>query len=393
MTSTPFRLSAGWPARRAVSRRWALASLAIGALLALPLAVVAGHLFLPGGEAWSHLSATVLPDYLRATALLLVAVLAGVTIVGIACAWLVAACDFPGRKVFEWALLLPLAMPAYVMAYAYTDLLQFSGPVQTLMRATMGWGPNDFRLPEIRSLGGAALMFTFALYPYVYLLARVAFIEQSASLVEAGRTLGLSPWASFLRVSLPLARPAIAAGAALALMETLADFGTVSYFGVQTFTTGIFRAWLSMGEPASAAKLSMILLAFVALVLALERGLRRGARFEQSPTTAARKRWRLRGVASFAAFAACATALFAGFALPGAHLASLSLSQSHAWGPRFASLVINTTLLATMTALIAVALALTLAYGARISRSRLANLVNRAAGLGYAVPGDRKSVV
>ena len=387
MTSTPFRLSDAPPAGRAVNRRWALASLAIGGLLALPLAVVAAHLFLPGGEAWAHLSATVLPDYLRATALLLVAVLAGVTIVGIACAWLVAACDFPGRKIFEWALLLPLAMPAYVMAYAYTDLLQFSGPVQTSMRATMGWGPNDFRLPEIRSLGGAALMFTFALYPYVYLLARVAFLEQSASLVEAGRTLGLSPWTSFLRVSLPLARPAIAAGAALALMETLADFGTVSYFGVQTFTTGIFRAWLSMGEPASAAKLSMILLAFVALVLALERGLRRGARFEQAPTTAARKRLRLRGVRSFAAFAVCATALFAGFALPAAHLAWLSLSQSNAWGPRFLTLVVNTTLLATMTALIAVAVAVALAYGARISRSRLASLVNRAAGLGYAVPG------
>ena len=387
MTSTPFSLSAAWLKRRAVSRRWALASLAIGGLLVLPVAVVVGHLFLPGGEAWAHLSATVLPDYLRATFLLLAAVLAGVTIVGIACAWLVAACDFPGRRVFEWALLLPLAMPAYVMAYAYTDLLQFSGPVQTWMRAAMGWGPSDFRLPEIRSLGGAALMFTFALYPYVYLLARVAFIEQSASLIEAGRTLGLSPWSSFLRVSLPLARPAIAAGAALALMETLADFGTVSYFGVQTFTTGIFRAWLSMGEPASAAKLSVILLAFVALVLALERGLRRGARFEQSPTTTARKRWRLRGAASLGAFAACAIALFAGFALPAAHLAWLSASQSHAWGLRFVNLVINTTLLATMTALIAVVVALTLAYGARISRSRLASLVNRAAGLGYAVPG------
>jgi iron(III) transport system permease protein len=388
VNAPPFRSPLAAPWRRALGHRWTVASLAIGAFLALPIGVVVAHLLVPGGEAWRHLSATVLPEYIESTLLLLAAVLVGVCAVGVGCAWLVATCDFPGRRAFEWALLLPLAMPAYVMAYAYTDLLQFSGPLQTWMRAATGWGPQDFRLPEIRSLGGASLMFTFALYPYVYLLSRVAFAEQSASLAEAGRTLGLSPWASFVRVSLPLARPSIAAGTALALMETLADFGTVSYFGVQTFTTGIFRAWLSMGEPASAAKLSVVLLVFVAVLLGLERALRRGARFEQAAGPALRKRWKLEGFRAVGAIAGCVLPLALGFAVPASHLAVLSASQgSAAWGERFFQLVINTTLLATVTALIAVAVALLLAYGARISRNPLAAGVNRAAGLGYALPG------
>jgi iron(III) transport system permease protein len=359
---------------------------AIGLGLAMPLAIVAAHLFIPGGEAWAHLAATVLPGYVWTTVQLAAAVGIGVFVIGVGTAWLVATCEFPGRRAFEWALLLPLAVPAYVLAYAYTDLLQFSGPVQAHLRAAMGWGPGDFRLPEIRSLGGAALLFSFALYPYVYMLARVAFIEQSASLAEAGRTLGLSALASFLRVSLPLARPAIAAGVSLALMETLADFGTVSYFGVQTFTTGIFRAWLSMGEPVAAAKLSVLLLAMVATLLALERTLRRGARFEQS--TAPRKRWVLRGFAARGATLACTLPLAAGFVLPVAHLATLSISQgAAAWGSRFGQLVFNTTMLATLAALVTVALAILLAYGARISRSRFAAAVNRVVGLGYAMPG------
>ena len=386
VSAPPFSVTGSRPVRAVPGRSWRAVSLAIGIALVLPLAIVAGHLFLPGGEAWSHLASTVLPGYALTTVQLALAVSAGVFVIGVGTAWLVATCDFPGRRAFEWALLLPLAVPAYVLAYAYTDLLQFSGPVQTSLRAAMGWGPGDFRLPEIRSLGGAALLFSFALYPYVYMLARVAFIEQSASLAEAGRTLGLSARASFFRVSLPLARPAIAAGVSLALMETLADFGTVSYFGVQTFTTGIFRAWLSMGEPVAAAKLSVLLLLLVATLLALERLLRRGARFEQS--TAPRKRWVLRRARAWGAMLACALPLAAGFALPVSHLAILSVSQgAAAWGERFGRLVVNTTLLAAMAALVTVALAIFLAYGARISRSPFAALVNRGVALGYAMPG------
>ena len=374
--------------RPAFAGRWTVASALVGLFLVLPLAVVAAHLLVPGGEAWRHLAATVLPDYVRTTLVLMTLVLLGVVVIGTACGWLVAACEFPGRRVFEWALLLPLAMPAYVLAYAYTDLLQFAGPVQTWMREMTGWGAQDFRLPEIRSLGGAAMMFTFALYPYVYLLARVAFLEQSASLLEAGRTLGLTPARAFVRVSLPLARPAIAAGAALAMMETLADFGTVSYFGVQTFTTGIFRAWLSMGEPVSAAKLSVLLLVFVAFVLAIELAVRGRERFEQSAAVAGRKRWVLRGTTRVLAFLICGAIVAAGFVIPVAHLVMLGASEGASpWTGRFGILVFNSASVAAATAAITVAVALLLAYGARISRNRWSGVVNRAAGLGYALPG------
>ncbi|MDQ3027702.1 MAG: ABC transporter permease subunit, partial [Pseudomonadota bacterium] len=275
---------------------WVLACLALALPLLIPVVVVAASVFAPAGDAWAHLAATVLPRYVSTTLILMAGVLAGVCFVGVGTAWCVTAFDFPGRRVLEWALLLPLAVPAYVIAYAYTDWLQFSGPVQTWIRTAAGWERGDYWFPEIRSVGGAAAMFVFVLYPYVYLLTRVAFIEQSPSLAEAGRTLGLSGRATFFRLSLPMARPAIAAGAALALMETLSDFGTVSYFGVQTFTTGIFRAWLSMGEPASAAKLSMILLAFVGVLIALERFARRRARFDDPHRKARRSPRVLRGV-------------------------------------------------------------------------------------------------
>jgi iron(III) transport system permease protein len=369
-------------------RLWNAAALAIALALAAPLVVVGANLLVPGGEAWAHLSSTVLPEYALNSLALVAMVSAGTTVVGVACAWLVARCEFPGRRVLEWALALPLAMPAYVIAYAYTDALQFAGPVQSALRAAFGWSAGDYWFPEIRSLPGAAAMFVAVLYPYVYLLARVAFLEQSPSLAEAGRTLGLPPWQAFFRVSLPLARPAIAAGAALACMETLADFGTVSYFGVQTFTTGIFRAWLSMGEPVSAAKLSMILLAFVAVLLAAERLARRRARFHDTPSSRVRTRTRLSRAAGLAALATCLAPLAVGFAIPAAILARLSLQGGDGqFGARFVTLAANSFTLSAITAAIAVALAVVMAYGARISRGRVAAAVNRAAGLGYAVPG------
>ena len=370
------------------ARGWVVACTAVAVLLAVPVAVVVGSIFVPGGEAWAHLAATVLPRYVATTLILLALVLAGVLGVGVACAWVVTAYEFPGRKVFEWALLLPLAVPAYVMAYAYTDWLQFSGPVQAWLRAVTGWQHGDYWFPEIRSVGGAAAMFVCVLYPYVYLIGRVAFLEQSPSLTEAGRTLGYSARATFFRVNLPMARPAIAAGAALALMETLADFGTVSYFGVQTFTTGIFRAWLSMGEPVAAAKLSVLLLGFVVMVVAAERAGRRRARFHGTPSTARRPRRELRGSPRALAIAVCALPLAAGFVIPAVLLIRMSLAGGDAsFGPRFVRLALNSTTLALATALLAVAIALLLAYGARISRSRWAAGVNRVVGLGYAIPG------
>jgi iron(III) transport system permease protein len=274
------------------------------------------------------------------------------------------------------------------MAYAYTDWLQFSGPVQTWLRAAAGWQRGDYWFPDIRSVGGAAAMFVCVLYPYVYLITRVAFLEQSPSLTEAGRTLGHSARATFFRVSLPMARPAIAAGSALALMETLADFGTVSYFGVQTFTTGIFRAWLSMGEPIAAAKLSVMLLAFVIVVVVAERMARRRARFHGAPTSARRVRRELRGTRRVAAILVCALPLAAGFIVPAALLLRMSIAGGdESFGPRFLRLAFNSASLASITAALAVGLALLLAYGGRISRSTFAAGVNRVVGLGYAIPG------
>jgi len=367
---------------------WTLACVAIAIALAAPLLVVATSLFKPGGEAWDHLAATVLPGYVANSVLLVAMVAAGTVVVGVACARVVTACDFPGRRALEWMLVLPLAMPAYVSAYAYTDLLQFSGPVQGALRAAFGWQAGDYWFPDIRSLPGAALMFTCVLYPYVYLLARVAFLEQAPSLMDAGRTLGLTPVRAFLRVSLPLARPAVAAGAALACMETLADYGTVAYFGVQTFTTGIFRAWLSMGEPVSASKLAVMLLAFVGAILWVERMARRRAQFHQSSPPRSRPRLRLRGLPLVAAMATCLAPLAAGFLLPGAILAKLAITGGdEQFGLRFLALAGNSFAVASATAVVAVALALVMAYGARVTRSRLAVAVNRLAALGYAVPG------
>ena len=367
---------------------WILACALLAIPLALPLLVVGAQALAPAGEAWAHLASTVLPGYLTTTLVLVGAVLVGVCAVGVGAAWLVTTFEFPGRRMLEWALLLPLAMPAYVVAYAYTDWLQFSGPLQTWMRAATGWQRGDYWFPEVRSVGGAAAMFVFVLYPYVYLLARTAFLEQSPSLADASRTLGLKPFAAFWRVSLPMARPAIAAGAALAIMETLADFGTVAYFGVQTFTTGIFRAWLSMGDIASAARLSAILLVFVVMVLLAERASRRRARFAEVARKARRGPRVLQGPTAIVTLLACLLPLAAGFIVPLVLLARMALDTGDAqFGPRFVRLAMNSATLSALTALLAVAVALVLAYGARLSRSRFAAGLNRMAGLGYAIPG------
>ncbi len=362
--------------------------MATGVLLALPVALVVASVFQGGGETWSHLAATALPRYVGNTVLLLLVVAWGVVSMGVLSAWLVTAYRFPGRDTLQWALMLPLAVPAYVMAYAYTDWLQFTGPVQSALRSLTGWQAREYWFPEIRSLMGAAVMLSFALYPYVYLIARTAFNELPRSAIEAGRLAGHTAWGAFFRVAVPLARPAIAAGASLALMETLADFGTVSYFAVEVFTTGIFKAWLSMGDAVAAAQLSTCLLVFVALVLALERASRgRAAYYSAAPRKPAPPH-RLRGPAAALALFACAAPVFFGFALPLVLLAGLAWEERAAYlGARFVALVGNSFALAGLTAVLAVALATVMAYAARLTGNRLVAAVNRLAGLGYAVPG------
>jgi len=360
-------------------------SLLVAGLLILPVASVVASFLGGASELWGHLAATALPRYVGNTALLLVGVACGVISIGVVAAWLVTAYRFPGRGWLEWALLLPLAMPAYVMAYAYTDWLQFSGPVQSALRALTGWQAREYWFPEVRSLAGAVAMLAFALYPYVYLVARTAFHDLSRSAIEAGRLAGYGALGAFIRVAVPLARPAIVAGATLALMETLADFGTVSYFGVEVFTTGIFKAWLSMGDAVAAAQLSTCLLGFVAVLLALERVNRGRAAYHGMARRELRPH-RLRGAAAAAALVACAAPVVFGFALPALVLVALALHESIS-PARLVALVGNSFGIAALTALIAVTIALFMAYAARLSRSRLVAGANRLAGLGYAVPG------
>jgi iron(III) transport system permease protein len=280
-------------------------------------------------------------------------------------------------------------MPTYLSGYAYTDLLQFTGPVQSALRAVTGWQHGDYWAPEIRSLGGAAVVMSLVLYPYVYLLARAAFLAQSVCVLEAARTLGRSPWRSFVEVALPLARPAIVGGLALALMETLADFGTVSYFGVDTFSTGIYRTWFALGEPVAATQLAALLMLCVFTVLVFERASRGPARFDHTT-----QRWqalpgyRLRGLAAIGAFAACVLPPLLGFAVPAAHLAKLSLEQGDQLRlSSFVELASNSLMLAGLGAIVTTAAAVILAYGLRLAPARPVRWAARLATLGYAIPG------
>ena len=365
-------------------------ALVVALLAGLPVASVGLNLFVGGtSTTWTHLTQTVLPDYILNTLWLCLGVGTGVGLIGVATAWLTTMHEFPGRRIFEWALVLPMAMPAYVMAYVYTDFLQFVGPVQTMLREVFGWQHGDYWFPDIRSLSGAVLMFVCVLYPYVYLLARSAFLERASGMLEAARTLGMGPWRAFFAVSLPLARPAIAAGIALVLMETLADYGTVAYFAVNTFTTGIYRAWFSLGDRVAAAQLASMLLGFVLFLLMVERISRGRARYNN---TTGRNRpmagAQLSGLPALLAIIVCSLPLLLGFILPAFLLLKMALTEGDAqFGERFVMLARNSFVLASITAGIAVLLALLMAYGARLSKTTLAHGLNRLVGLGYAVPG------
>ena len=378
-----------YPRKRWQLSGWTVAIAIIALLVATPIVLVLASLFVPANDVWRHLSSTVLPRYVANSLWLMVGVGVGTLMVGVGAAWLTTMCRFPGQRVFEWALLLPMAIPAYILAYTYTDFLQFSGPVQSLLRDAFGWGARDYWFPEVRSLGGAVTMLTLALYPYVYLLARSAFLEQSTAVLEAAQCLRCNPWSSFFRLSLPLARPAIVAGVALALMETLSDFGTVEYFGVQTFTTGIYRTWFGLGDRVAAVQLAAWLLIVVLALLFLERRSRR--RFEQ-PTKTSRFRtlpgYSLKGIRALGAFVACLLPVALGFLLPAGVLLELALQAQGSIDAQFWGYARNSLLLAGIAALLAVILGLVLAYGVRIRPTRLNRAATRVASMGYAVPGS-----
>ena len=360
--------------------------LAVG-LLALGMDGSAGTTV--GG--WEHLLETGLGRYALNSLMLVLLVAAGVTMVGVGAAWLTVMCEFPGRRTVAWLLALPLALPAYVIAYAYTDFLQFSGPLLTAMRALFGldgieWTARGYWSPEVRSLPGAALMFVLVLYPYVYLPVRAAFAGGGANLGEAARILGLTPSQAFERVALPLARPAIAGGVLLAVMETLADFGAVSYFGVDTFTSGIYKAWFGLGDKAAAARLACLLLLFTLLVLWLEKSQRGRARYAASNARNAGAVSRWRGWRAAGGIVLGIVPVLLGFVLPVLVLLRLAFreAQSVEWS-RFAAYAFNSVTVAALAAAAALAVALVIAYAVRLD-ARL-NWTARIAALGYAVPG------
>ncbi|MEM9138860.1 MAG: ABC transporter permease subunit, partial [Pseudomonadota bacterium] len=332
--------------------------LLVGAFCALPMAAVLVAAALAQGDTLAHLADTVLPRYTLTTIVLVCLVALGTFVVGTSAAFLVVMCDFPGRRIFEIALIIPLAFPAYVLAYAYTHILDHPGVVQTLLRDVTGWGPRDYWFPEIRSTGGAAAMLIVVLYPYVYLLTRAALIAQSASYLYAARSLGRSPLRSALGVYLPLVRPAIAAGVLLATMETLADYGTVAYFGVQTFATGIYTSWFSMADRGAAAQLAVGLLAFALFLAALERWSRRSARYTAARQSAGIQRVPLTGVARWIAVAWLSSPVALGAVIPVIALWSMALtSEQNLLSDRYLGFVQNSLVLATVAACATVAAA------------------------------------
>ena len=363
-------------------------------LLLLPVLTVLGSWLqwdAASADVLAGMASTVLPDYALSSLILCGLVSLGVISMGTVSAAAVTLFEFRGRRVFEWALLLPLAMPAYVVAYAYTDFLQFSGPAQTWIRDQ--WGLQGRVLPEIRSLWGAAAVLALALYPYVYLLARGALAERATHLMEAARLLGAPLSRRIVRVALPLARPAIAAGTALALMETLADYGVSSYFGVQTFTTGIYKAWLVMEDRVAAAQLSTLLLGVVLCVLAFERQAQSRLRFASSRMGERAREAQpvsLHGWAEWVVIVLCAMPVLLGFVLPvGVMLHALwSSGDSVSWPwQRFVMWAWNSFRLGIMTAAMAVVVALWLAFEARRRPRGVVSLAVQGVGLGYAVPG------
>ena len=376
--------------RRFAPDAWTVAAAAIGLLVAVPLGSVLLTALGPTDDIWEHLVSTVLSTYVANTLWLMLGVGAGTIVIGTSTAWLVTMYRFPGRRVLSWALLLPLAVPSYVLAFVVTDQLEYAGNVQSALRGVFGWtSPRDYWFPEIRSLGGATVVLSLVLYPYVYLLARAAFIEQSFGLFEASRTLGRTPLASFFTVAAPLARPSIAVGVALALMETLNEFGTIDFFAVPTLTAGIFDVWLNMDSTTGAAQLASILVAFTLVLVAIERSSRRARRYHETTTRVqALPEYPLSMVRGAAALVWCAAPVALGFVLPAWVLGGYAVTfYAETLEADYFDYVRNSMMLAVWAAVAAAIAGIVLAYGVRLSPRRAMRGLAEFAAIGYAVPG------
>ena len=373
------------------STGWIAIVMIIAILIAIPILFVVSSIFIDAGPIWKHLAETVLTGYMVNSLLLMFGVGIGVLIIGVVTAWLVTICRFWGCDWFEWLLLLPLSAPAYLLAYTYTNMLEYYGPVQMTLRSWFGWeSVNDYWFPDIRSLWGAIVMLILVLYPYVYLLARTAFLEQSSATLEASLSLGCSPWESFFKVALPLARPGIIAGLALALMEALNDFGTVEYFGVNTFTTGIYDTWFGLGERTAAAQLAALLMLFIFTLIILELWSRRQARYYQTSSPQSHiNRYQLTSWRAFLAFLCCFIPVFGGFLAPSIYLGELVINNAKtAFQNNFFTLANHSFKVSIITAIAALILSLIMAYGKRLKDGFFMNSSVRIAALGYAIPGS-----
>lgn len=372
------------------SKRWLITAAVTTTIVALPVLSVLILALFPEENIWPHLLNTTLPRYLVTTLQLMAGVAFITLVIGLATAWAVTMCEFPGRKFFEWAMLLPFAVPAYVIAYVYTSLLDYAGPVQTAMRAWFGWrNAADYWFPEIRSLEGATLMIGLVLYPYVYLLARAAFLEQSPSLFAVSRSLGHSAISTFFRVVLPIARPAVAVGLSLVLMETLNDFGTVDFFAVQTLTAGLFDTWMNLGNLGGAAQIATTMLAFVVILVTLERYSRRkqqqfAARDNREPI----RRFALSRPRQAICVAVCALPVIFGFLLPATTLGHYAWDYfDESWNPDFIRNTLNSLFLSGTAALTTLIIGVTLAYSRRLHDTTGMRVMMRLSSLGYAMPG------
>ena len=369
---------------------WTLVAAAIGLFVAIPVGTVLVTALGPSDGMWSHLVSTVLWEYVGNTLWLMLGVGAGTIVIGTSTAWLVTMYRFPGRRILSWALLLPLAVPSYILAFVITDQLEFAGNVQSALRGVFGWtSARDYWFPEIRSLGGATIVLSLVLYPYVYLLARAAFIEQCFGLFETSRTLGRGPIASFFTVAAPLARPAIAVGVALALMETLNEFGTIDFFAVPTLTAGIFDVWLNMDSTAGAAQLASVLVAFALILVAIERTSRRSRRYHDTTTRVqALPEYRLSTARGIAALVWCAAPVALGFVLPACVLGNYAMVfYAETLEADYLDYVRNSMMLAAWAAVIAALAGIGLAYGVRLSPRPAMRGLAEFATIGYAIPG------
>ncbi|PIE44136.1 MAG: iron ABC transporter permease [Gammaproteobacteria bacterium] len=372
------------------NRYWLVTAAITTFLVVLPVISVFYLAFFPEENIWPHLFNTVLPDYIENTLILMAGVGTCCTLIGVGCAWLTSQCQFPGRKLMSWLLLFPFAVPAYVIAYTYTDLLEYAGPIQIELRNLFGWtSPNDYWFPEIRSMAGAITVMSLVFYPYVYMLARAAFLDQSSSLFIASRSLGRTPWQSFFLVSLPTIRPAMAVGLSLVLMETLNDFGTVDYFAVRTLTAGLYDTWLNLSNVGGAAQIACVMLVFVITLVLSERHSRRKVTlYHNNATTDNGNRIMLTGIKGILAAIGCFIPVLLGFLIPSSLLSYYAFNYFDiSWNDQFLAYSRNSFVLSVSAVLVTILVGLLLSYTNRLIKSGPTRFFVRLSTLGYAMPG------